>query len=214
MRQYAQFWGSFVFLGWLGLSFPPWGIRDHLRGSADTTIYTVGSTQIGADLFAREYRNFLRNAGSTLTPDQSKGAGEQILNRMVGTTALDMVTAKLGLTATDARVRAQVQAMPVFKGALGTFDHATFVQLIGRAGYGEGEFIATLREESARDQMLRAIEGGFLMPPDYARAIFAFINEVRAAEYVFLTPAMVGSIAAPDDSLLSSYVKADTDRFS
>jgi len=214
IRKYAKSWVSSVFLGGLALSFALWGIADIFRGSADTTIYSLGSTQIGADLFAREYRNFLRNAGTTLTPEQSKAAGEQILIRMIGTSALDLVTAKLGLTATDARIRAQVQAMPVFKGALGTFDHATFVQLIGRAGYGEAEFIATLREESARDQMLRAIEGGFLMPPDYARAIFAFINEVRAAEYVVLTPAMVGTIVPPSDSALSAYVKAHPDRFS
>jgi peptidyl-prolyl cis-trans isomerase D len=214
IRKYAKSWVSSVFLGGLALSFALWGIADIFRGSADTTIYSVGSTQIGADLFAREYRNFLRNAGTALTPDQSRAAGQQILDRMIGATALDMVTAKLGLTATGARIRAQVQAMPVFKGALGTFDHATFVQLIGRAGYGETEFIATLREESARDQMLRAIEGGFLMPPDYARAIFAFINEVRAADYVVLTPAMVGAVATPGDGVLSAYVKAHADQFS
>jgi peptidyl-prolyl cis-trans isomerase D len=214
IRKYAKSWVSSVFLGGLALSFALWGIADIFRGSADTTVYSVGSTQVGADLFAREYRNFMRNAGTTLTPEQSRAAGQQILDRMIGATALDMVTAKLGLTASDARIRAQVQAMPVFKGALGTFDHATFVQLIGRAGYGETEFIATLREESARDQMLRAIEGGFLMPPDYARAIFAFINEVRAADYVVLTPAMVGTIATPGVSVLSAYVKAHADRFS
>ena len=81
IRKYAKSWVSSVFLGGLALSFALWGIADIFRGSADTTIYSLGSTQIGADLFAREYRNFLRNAGTTLTPEQSKAAGEQILNR-------------------------------------------------------------------------------------------------------------------------------------
>ena len=214
IRKYAKSWVSSVFLGGLALSFALWGIADIFRGSSDTTIFTIGSTQIGADLFSREYHNVMRNAGAALTPEQSKLAGQEILDRMMTGTALDMVASKLGLTATDARIRAQVQAMPVFKGALGTFDHATFVQIIGRAGYGEAEFIAAMRKDSARNQMLRSIEGGFLMPPDYARGFFAYVNELRAAEYIVLTPAMVGTIAPPSDNTLDAYVKAHPDRFS
>lgn len=214
IRKYAKSWVSSVFLGGLALSFALWGIADIFRGSADTTIFSIGSTQVGADLFSREYHNVMRSAGTALTPEQSKLAGEQILDRMMTGTALDLIAAKLGLTVTDSRIRAQVQEMPVFKGALGTFDHATFVQVVGRAGYGEAEFIAAMRKDSARDQMLRSIEGGFMMPADYARAMFAYINELRAAEYVVLTPAMTGTIAPPSDDLLSAYVKAHPDRFS
>src|SRR5512135_200151 len=161
IRKYAKSWVSSVFLGGLALSFALWGIADIFRGSSDTTVFSIGSTKVGADLFSREYHNVMRNVRTALTPEQSKLVGEEILDRMMTGTALDMVTSKLGLTVTDARIRAQVQDMPVFKGALGTFDHATFVQIIGRAGYSEAEFIAAMRKDSARDQMLRSIEGGF-----------------------------------------------------
>ncbi len=214
IRKYAKSWVASVFMGALALSFALWGIADIFRGNADTTVYSIGSTQVGADLFGREYHNVIRNVGANLTPDQAKMAGQQILDRMMNTTALDMVAGKLGLTATDDRVRAQIQAMPVFTGALGSFDHATFVQVIGRAGYNEADFVAAIRKDAARDQMLRSIEGGFLMPPDYARAIFAYVNEIRAADFVVLTPAMVGAIAPPSDAVLTAYVKAHPDRFS
>lgn len=214
IRKYAKSWVSSVFLGGLALSFALWGIADIFRGSSDTTVFSIGSTKVGADLFSREYHNVMRNVRTALTPEQSKLVGEEILDRMMTGTALDMVTSKLGLTVTDARIRAQVQDMPVFKGALGTFDHATFVQIIGRAGYSEAEFIAAMRKDSARDQMLRSIEGGFMIPPDYARAMFAYLNEVRAAEYVVLTPGMLGPIAAPSDDVLAAYVKSNPDRFS
>ncbi|MGZ5999249.1 MAG: peptidyl-prolyl cis-trans isomerase [Rhizomicrobium sp.] len=214
IRKYAKSWVSSVFMGALALSFALWGIADIFRGNADTTIYSIGSTQVGADLFAREFHNVMRNAGTALTPDQSKAAGQQILDRMITGSALDMIAAKLGLTATDARIRAQIQAMPVFNGALGTFDHDAFVQVISRAGYSEAEFVAAIRKDSARDQMLRSIEGGYLMPPDYARAIFAYVNELRAADYVVLTPTMIGSITPPSDDVLAAYVKSHPDRFS
>jgi peptidyl-prolyl cis-trans isomerase D len=214
IRKYAKSWVSSVFLGGLALSFALWGIADIFRGSADTTIFSIGSVQIGADLFSREYHNIMRNARTALTPEQSKLAGEQILERMIAGTSLDLVASKLGLTTTDARIRAQVQDAPAFKGPLGTFDHATFVQIIARAGYSESEFIAAMRKDSARDQMLRSIEGGFLMPPDYARAVFAYINELRAAEYVVLTPATIGAIKPPNDAALATFIKAHADRFS
>ena len=214
IRKYAKSWVSSVFLGGLALSFALWGIADIFRGSSDTTVFSIGSVQVGADLFSREFHNIMRNARTALTPEQSKVAGEQILDRMIAGTALDLVVSKLGLTTTDARIRAQVQDAPAFKGPLGTFDHATFVQIIARAGYSESEFIAAMRKDSARDQMLRSIEGGFLMPPDYARAIFAYVNELRAAEYIIVTPEMVGSIKPPSDAVLAAFVKTHSDRFS
>jgi len=214
MRKYAKSWVSSVFLGALALSFALWGIADIFRGSADTTVFSVGSTQIGSDLFARDYHNAIRNAGGALTPEQSRAAAQQILDRMMTTTALDMIVQKLGLTATDARVSAQIQAMPVFNGPLGKFDRGSFVQTISRAGYSEDEFVADIRKDAAREQMLRSIEGGYSLPRDYASAIFAYINELRAAQYVILTPALLGAIPAPSDSVLAAYVKTHPELFS
>jgi peptidyl-prolyl cis-trans isomerase D len=173
MRKYAKSWVSSLFLGALALSFVVWGIADIFRTNTDTTVFSVGSTQVQVESFARDYHNALRSAGQVLPPDQAKVLGQQVLDRMMLTTALDNLVAKLGLTASDAHVQAQVQAMPVFNGPLGSFDHATFVNVINRAGYAEDEFIAVSRKDAARSQMLRSVEGGFLMPSDYARAIFA-----------------------------------------
>ncbi len=214
IRKYAKSWVSSVFLGALALSFALWGIADIFRGSADTTVFSIGSTEVGADLFAREYHNLIRNAGATLTPDQSRAAGQQILDRMITTTSLDVVVDKLGLTASDARVIAQIQSMSAFHGPLGKFDRATFVQAISRAQYTEGQFVVAIRKDLGRDQMLRSVEGGYALPSDYALAIFAYINEVRAAEYFVLTPSMLGPIAAPGDDVLSGYLKAHPERFS
>jgi len=214
MRKYAKSWVSSVFLGALALSFALWGIADIFRGTADTTVFSVGSTQIGTDLFARNYHNAIRNAGATLTPDQSRAAAQQILDRMMTSTALDLVVQRLGLTATDARVSAQIQGMTAFNGPLGKFDRATFVETISRAGYSEDEFVADVRKDTAREQMLRSVEGGYILPRDYALAVFAYINELRAAQYVVLTPALLGPIAAPGDSVLASYVKAHPELFS
>jgi peptidyl-prolyl cis-trans isomerase D len=196
------------------ISFAVWGIADIFRGSPDTTAFSVGSVQVGVDSFARDYRNAARNAGSVLPPDQAKLLGQQVLENMMLRIALDNIVGKLGLTAGDARVRAQIQANTAFAGPLGTFDHTTFLNRIGRAGYGEDEFVAVSRKDAARSQMLRATEGGYQMPLDYARAVFAYVNEIRAAQYVLVSQSAVGDVAPPSDAVLTAYVKAHPDVFS
>lgn len=214
MRKYAKSWVSSVFLGALALSFALWGIADIFRGSTDTTVFSIGSTDIDANLFGREYHNIVRNSGSALTPEQSRVAGQQVLDRMITTTSLDIVASKFGLTASDARVISQIQSMPVFNGPLGKFDRPTFIQVISRAQYTEDQFVAAIRKDLGRDQMLRSIEGGFALPPDYALAIFSYVNEVRAADFVVLTPTMLGPIATPSDTTLAIYVKSHPEKFS
>jgi peptidyl-prolyl cis-trans isomerase D len=214
MRKYAKSWVASIFMGGLALSFAVWGIADIFRGSPDSDVFTVGSTRVPVEQFARDYHNAVRNAGTVLPPDQAKLLGQQVADRMTLGIALDNIAASLGLTASDERVRQQVQTIQAFNGPLGTFDHDKFVAVISQAGYSEAEFVNVSRKDAARSQMLRAVEGGFAMPPDYARAIFSYINEARAAEYVLLTPASVGDIAPPSDAVLAAYVKAHPERFS
>ena len=90
-----------------------------------------------------------------LLPDQAKALGQQVADRMMLGIALDNIVAGLGLTASDARVRQQVQTIQAFNGPLGTFDHDKFVQVIGQAGYSENEFIAVSRKDVARSRMPR-----------------------------------------------------------
>ena len=69
MRKYAKSWVSSIFLGGLALSFAVWGIADIFRGNTDTNVFSVGSTQVPVDLFARDFHNAMRNAGTVLPPD-------------------------------------------------------------------------------------------------------------------------------------------------
>lgn len=196
------------------VSFAVWGIADIFRGTSDTTAFTVGSVSVPIENFSRDFHNAMRNQAQVLPADQQKLLGQQVLENMMLRIALDNLVQRLGLTAGDARVRADIQANPAFRGALGTFDHGQFLSIIGRAGYGEDEFVAVSRKDNARGQMLRATQGGFMMPLDYARAIFAYVNEIRAAEYVTVSASATGEIAPPSDTTLAAYVKAHPEAFS
>ena len=61
MRAFSKSWVSSLFLGALALSFVAWGIGDIFKiGGNDNSVVTVGSDAIPAQVFSRDYRNFLR----------------------------------------------------------------------------------------------------------------------------------------------------------
>ena len=216
MRKYTKSWVASLFLGLLALSFGVWGIADIFRGNAQDSVASVGGQKIPIEIFQRDYRNATRQATQqgTLTPSQSRAAGQQVLNGLVDQTALDSIAHRYGVTATDETVSARVRAIPNFAGPLGTFDHNTFLRLIDQAGYSEQSFIDYVRGALQRDQFVGAAGAGLEMPPGYARQLFNYLNEARAAEFIVLPTNAAGSAPSPTDAQLADYIKAHRERFS
>ena len=221
MRAFSKSWISSLFLGALALSFVAWGIGDIFRiGGNDNSVVTVGSDAIPAQVFSRDYRNFLRMQSQQMkrqiTTDEARkmGLGQLALDRMINRTALDHVVDELHLTVGDADVSANVRTMSAFNGPLGTFDRQTFERVMAQQGYGEDEFIAGIRSDMQREQLLDPISIGFQIPLGYVRALFAFSTETRAAEYVVLSPKSLAAIPPPTDAQLMAFVKAHEARFS
>ncbi len=220
MRQFSKSWVSSLFLGALALSFGVWGIADVFRGNADTNVAHVGPTEISQDFFVSEYRNLIHDESQTegkqITPEaaRAQGLGKSTLERLISRAALDNVVKDLGLVASDDDVSARIRAIQAFNGPLGTFDHSMFLNVIRNRGYTEDSFVAAMRSDMARGQLVAGGESGFMMPPGYLRALFAYTTEVRAAEYVVLPQSAVGPIAPPDDATVLAYVKAHPGRFS
>ncbi|HUO98919.1 MAG TPA: SurA N-terminal domain-containing protein [Rhizomicrobium sp.] len=220
LRKYTKSWYANVFLGLLTLSFVSWGAGSWFGASVDTSVAKVGGTPIDQNEFRRDYTNALRNAGDqrgkAISPEEAKkmDLGGQLLDQEITRTALDNVVRKLGLTASDAMVTAEIQRIPAFAGLTGQFDRQTFQQRIERIGYSEQGFIELVRADTARTQLLNAVQDGFLLPSGYAKAIFSFAMEMRAADYIVVDAKAVGAIPPPPDSVLEAYVKAHPNRYS
>src|SRR5512146_508067 len=220
MRKYTKSWVSSIFMGALALSFGVWGIADIFKGNTDTSVATVGSVAIGSDVYQREYNNTLKQQadanGQPMSSDTARklGVPGQVLNQMVNRAALDNVATKLGLTTGDAPVVTEVRAVRAFAGPLGTFDHDTFVRVINDRGYTEQGFLELVRGDITRSQLLSAGRAGFALPPGYVDALFSYLNEVRAADYVVLPATAGGTVPAPTDAQLAAYVKSHAAEFS
>jgi peptidyl-prolyl cis-trans isomerase D len=220
LHTLSKSWMATLLMGALTLSFVAWGIADVFTGMASSDVATVGSTQIDQQEFTRLYKNFVRNQGqqmgTELTPDmaQKMGLPQVALQQLLSRTALDNEANRLGLTTPDAELAQNVRAMSAFRGTLGQFDRPTFLQALQTAGYSEDQFLAEVRQDLTRDQLSQAVEGNFLVPPSYAQALFQYLNERRAADYVIVSPDLVGDVPAPSDAVLAAYVKDHPERYS
>ena len=217
MRRLPK-WFSTIFFGIIALSFGVWGIADIFRGSTDTSVATVGRTKIDEQAFSRIFDNVRRNAaahnGGQLPPSKVSALGRATLQREISDTALDNVADKIGLVTTDDEVSATIRTIPAFRGVLGSFDRNVFVEVLNRMNFTEAGFVAEIRRELTRDQLQRAGSSGAVLPPGYARAIFAYLNERRAVQYIALPPDAAGAIQPPSDQVLTAYVKAHQNQFS
>ncbi len=214
MRKFSKSWVANVFLGLLTLSFVSWGVGDIISGRVDTSVAKVGGTSIDQQEFGREYRNALRNQNITADEAKKINLGNSVLEQMISRLTLDNVVSALGLTASDAMVTSAIQRIPQFSGLTGQFDRRVFQQTIERIGYSEQGFAELMRADMARGQLVHAVEGGFALPAGYAKSLFDYFMEVRAAEYIVVDAKSIGQIPAPTDAELQTYIKAHSGNFS
>ena len=202
------------------ISFAAWGIADVFKGSTDTSVATVGDTKIPVEDYQRDFGNMLKSErgpdGLPMTAEQARklGLAQRSLDNLIDQVATNALAAKLGLAASDPDVTRAIQSLPAFAGPLGTFDHDTFVRLIGDRGYSEQGFIELVRQDMTRNQLVSAAGAGMTLPPGYVMALVQFLNETRAAEYVVMPASAVGAIPNPTDAQLAAYVKKNATHFS
>src|SRR5471032_597265 len=140
-----------VVMGVLIISFGVWGIADIFRGFGQSTVATVGRTEISTNEFRQLYTDRLqqlgRQFGRPLTMDQARAFGldRQVLQQTIAEAALDEETRRLGLGQSDAETMRLIFSDPNFKGLSGNFEPARFQATIRQFGYSEQRYLAEQR---------------------------------------------------------------------
>src|SRR6202041_1981065 len=100
-----------VVMGVLIVSFGIWGIADIFRGFGQSTLATVGRTEISLNEFRQIYTDKLqqlgRQFGRPLTMDQARAFGldRQVLQQTIAEAALDEEARRLRVRQSDARTQ-------------------------------------------------------------------------------------------------------------
>src|SRR3954453_16291904 len=200
-----------VVMGVLIISFGVWGIADIFKGFGQSTLATVGRTEISINEFRQLYTDKLqqigRQFGRPLTMDQARAFGidRQLLQQTIAEAALDEQARRLGLGQSDAETMRLIVSDPNFKGVGGNFDPQRFQAVIRQYGFSEQRYVAEQRRVSLRRQIVGTISAGLEPPKTMIEALTRFQNEQRSIEYVKLEAAQAGTIEPPTPETLAAY---------
>jgi peptidyl-prolyl cis-trans isomerase D len=200
-----------VVMGVLIISFGVWGIADIFRGFGQSTLATIGHTEISINDFRQLYTDRLqqigRQAGRPLSMDQARAFGldRQVLSQTIAEAALDEEARRLGLGQSDAETMRMILNDPNFKGVNGNFDPARFQAVIRQIGFSEQRYAADQRKVSLRQQIAGTISAGLEPPKVLIEALSRFQNEQRSIDYVKLDAAQAGTIDPPSPETLAAY---------
>ena len=206
-------------MGVLIISFGVWGIADIFRGFGQSTLATVGHTEISTNEFRQLYTEKLqqigRQVGRPLTMDQARAFGldRQVLQQTIAEAALDEEARRLGLGQSDAETMRMILSDPGFKGVGGNFDPARFQAVIRQVGFTEQRYLADQRRVSLRRQIAGTISAGIEPPKTMIEALSRFQNEQRSIEYAKLDAAHAGAIDAPSPETLAGYFEDHKTQF-
>ena len=203
-------WGLLVLI-MLGLG--GFGVTNF--GGGVTSIGRVGDREIDVDEYSRALRQQVdqmsRQFGMQLTLEQARafGVDQQVLRSLVSKTALDNETARIGISAGDATLAAEIQKMDAFQGTSGGFDRETYRFALDRNNLTESKFEQGMRNDIARSILQGAIVGGFAAPAAYVDTIAAWQGEARSFSVLALSEAdLLSPLPAPTEAELQAVYDA------
>ncbi|TNE41938.1 MAG: hypothetical protein EP347_01545 [Alphaproteobacteria bacterium] len=205
-----------VLLGLIALSFVIVGnVGDTVRSTGGRAVATVGSDEIGVQEFYSEYNRqanqLSQQIGQPLTPELGVQLGlvDQVLGTMINRTALNKHARSLGVVGSDKSVKRELYKIEAFQGGDQRFDPNQYELLLKANNINQAEFESGIRSDVVIDQMFDMVKSGITPPKGLAELIFRFQAETRGAQYIMLSPDLVGAIEDPGDDALKEFYEAN-----
>jgi peptidyl-prolyl cis-trans isomerase D len=215
--------GSFIvklLFGLLILTFGIWGIGDIFRNrGTDTVVATVGDESIRADELQTALRRALDQLrtrfGSSIDLQQAKQFGlvDQTLAQLIDRSLIDQEVARLRLDVSDDVIRNVITGNPSFRGSNGQFDRSLFSAVLAANNLTEDQYVALLRHDIPRSDLVHALTGGAVMPQPIVDLLYQYRNEKRTADIVSLPAASVADVGQPSEEQLKSFYDQHQDMF-
>jgi peptidyl-prolyl cis-trans isomerase D len=215
--------GSFVvklLFGLLILTFGIWGIGDIFRNrTTDTVVATVGGQSIHAEELQAALRPALERLsarfGSAIDLQQAKKLGvvDEVLEELIDRSLLDQEAARLRLDVSDDVIRGAITNNPSFRTPDGRFDRALFDTALAQNHLSEDQFVAMMRRDIPRSDLVQAITLGVAAPQSMADLLYRYRNEKRIADVVALPVVGVGDVGQPSEAELTAFYDGHQDLF-
>jgi len=214
LRKHATGWVAKVLFGILVVSFAIWGIGDIFRAPhSGSTLAEVAGTPITmqevSGEFDRRLQQMQQQFGNNLDRRAAVSLGllQQSVDAAVARRLVDAHADDLGLTASDEAVAEVIRQSPQLQGT-GGFDRSRFELLLRSLGMTEAGYVATVRGDMVRGELVDTLTGS-IQPPDLlVRKLLEERLERRRGKALIVDSATI-EIPAPSEEELSSYLAAN-----
>lgn len=213
---------SWIVLGLLGLllvAFVVTGVGDPFGGGGPPpgSLAKVGDKAITEVEFGKQFDRFMRRAREqtpTLTNEQAarEGGVEQLLEQLIGATAVDQFGRKYGVAVSDQAVDAEIASIPAFQLA-GKFDQATFERVLVEQRVTTKELRDDLRSSAVTRQVLAPIAIGAQAPRGLVDPYVALLLEQRRGSIAVIPARNFAPKAPPTAQQIEAFYKANQSRY-
>jgi peptidyl-prolyl cis-trans isomerase D len=201
-----------ILLALLILSFGLWGVTDVFFQQAQrATVVVVGEKEIlGAEVeqaVRSEVARIQRLSSSQFDIAQARSMGviDSVVEKIIVRTLYSQAANDLGLMVSDPLIRDAISNNPNFRGPTGRFDNFTYRQVLQNNDVNESLYVAQLRGDLARAQLLTSVTAGANASKTMAEAMYRYANERRIAESVFIRDSDMKTLIDPGDAILQAF---------
>ncbi len=219
-RKWLTSWPVLALLSLVLVAFVVTGVQDPFggpAGAAGGNVAEVGKATITDTALLAQFDRTIKGARAqnpTLTAQaaaQEGGVG-QVLEQMIGSTALEQYAAKLGVSISDRAVDGQIADIEAFR-VNGKFDQATFKRILAEQRISERELRTDLRGGLIRRQLLVPVSIAAQVPRGLAEPYAALLLERREGQIAMLPVSVVPAPAAPTDAQVKAFYAANKTRY-
>ncbi|MCA2010482.1 SurA N-terminal domain-containing protein [Cereibacter sphaeroides] len=193
---------------------------DNFLGSRVTSIGAVGGREITTQEYARalqaEMNAYTQQLGQpvSLTLAQQLRLDEQVRGQLITQAALENEADRLGISVSDANVRATLVEMRAFQGPTGGFDPETYRFQLQSAGETPASFEESVRRDAARGLLQAATAAGIETPANLSGALIDFYATRHAFDVFTLGEEQLAApVADPDEAAVQAYYDENIAQF-
>jgi len=207
-----------ILMGMLVLGLGGFGITNF--GGGVSSIGKVGEREIDVNDYARALQQQINALSAqlgtalTLQQAQSLGLDQQVRQQLINTAALDNETDRIGISAGDQRIAAEITGSSSFRGPSGQFDRDTYRFTLQNNRLTETQYESKMREDLSRALLQGAVTGGFTASPALTDTLYAYISERRGISLLRLTALdLTTETPDPTEDELKAHYDANIDEF-
>jgi len=214
-RKALSSWIVLALLGLVLVAFIVTGVGDPFGGGgpAPGSLAKVGDRNINENEFRQQFDRMLQRAreqNPTATAQQAAQQGmiEQLLDQLIGASAIEQFGRKQGVAYGEAAVDREIASIPAFQIA-GRFDQQTYEQALAAQRLTDRELRDAVRGDAIRRQVLLPIAYGAQPPQALAAPYASLLLESRRGSIATIPTERITGVPAPTDAQVNAYYQSN-----